>query len=254
MARRRRRYVNTASFYQSNSKEEWDYLLKPINYHYHFGFPGISENIFENSIYQNVFPFIADNSRILDCGCGWGAPAEMLVTHKKCKVTSVTNSLMQVKFIQDNFKNIKVKYKDLNVFKPFNRYDCAMFIESFSHVINQQKLLKNISLVTDNILFIAHLDRSPKGFFQKDWLMTFESVPNLIKKLKNVGYTVQFIKDLGTDYIIPTYSYWLSRVENINNVKGQLLELKNLCQASLSNPQATAEYSGLFIIYASKNL
>ena len=171
--------MNTAHFYQSNSKEEWDYLLKPINYHYHFGFPGISENIFENSIYQNVFPFIANNSYVLDCGCGWGSPAQMLITHKKCKVTSITNSMMQIDFIKKNYKNIKVKNKDLNNFKPIKRYDCALFVESFSHVIEQQKLLKYLSLITENILFIAHLDRSPNGFFQEDWLMTFESIPNL---------------------------------------------------------------------------
>ena len=246
--------MNTAYFYQSNSKEEWDYLLKPINYHYHFGFPGVSKNIFENSIYQNVFPFIANDSNILDCGCGWGSPAQMLITYKKCKVTSVTNSMMQIDFIQKNYKKIKVKNKDLNNFKPIKRYDCALFIESFSHVIEQQKLLKHLSLVTENILFIAHLDRSPNGFFQEDWLMTFESIPNLTKKLKNVGYKIQYIEDLGTDHIIPTYSYWLSRVKDINPKGGQLLTLKNLCETNLADPQTAAKNSGLFIIYASKNL
>ena len=27
----------TKNLYESNTQEEWDYLLGPVNYHYHFG-------------------------------------------------------------------------------------------------------------------------------------------------------------------------------------------------------------------------
>ena len=67
---------STEQLYESNIQEQWDGM--PVNHHYHFGIKGRQAIFFENAIYQNVFPFIKYNSRVLDGGCSWGGPAEML--------------------------------------------------------------------------------------------------------------------------------------------------------------------------------
>ena len=108
--------MNTSEFYQNNTQQDWDTLLKPINYHYHFGFPGNTDNIFANSVYENLFPFIKDNSKVLDCGCGWGGPSKLLMEEKNCDVTCVTNSSLQSKFLKEkNFNEKKVQMTSFNV-------------------------------------------------------------------------------------------------------------------------------------------
>ena len=258
----------TKNLYESNTQEEWDYLLGPVNYHYHFGFPGGSSNIFENAIHQNVFPFIANNSRVLDCGCGWGAPAEMLVEQKKCKVTCVTNSSSQIKFIKKQRKNIQVIEKDLNLFKPIKRYDTVLFYESLSHIENQKELLKNISLITDNILLIDHISYPVKqsgrfinnhlnyypSEFDPSWYMHFQNINNTCKKLKDLNFKIQYCKDLGTSHILPTYKYWKSRLKNMKRKTGQLALLENDMDLMIQNIKIAMKETGLVLIYASKNL
>jgi cyclopropane fatty-acyl-phospholipid synthase-like methyltransferase len=256
----------TKNLYESNTQEEWDYLLGPVNYHYHFGFPGESSNIFENAIHQNVFPFIANNSRVLDCGCGWGAPAEMLVEQKKCKVTSVTNSFSQFKFLKEKRKNIKVINTDLNLFKPSKNYDVALFYESLSHIEEQVNLLKAISNVTDNILIIDHTDKNKKhskdfhgnnpypSYFYKEWHMHFQTIETTCKKLTDLNFTIQYCEDLGINHIIPTSLYWKSRLINMNTSYGQIKLLNIDVNFMLENFKAASEETGLVLIYASKNL
>lgn len=240
--------------YESNSPVEWDQFLGPVNYHYHFGFPGDSLNIFENAIRQNVFPFIADKSRVLDCGCGWGAPAKMLQKEKKCKVTCVTNSCDQVSFIKARQKGLNVIKADLNNFKPLKRYDVALFYESLSHVANQKKLLENIALIADNILLIDHTDKRNASCFHEHWHMDFQSIPVMQQKLIDAGYKIQYCTDLGSKHIVPTSLYWKSRLDLIKPIGGQLAMLQMNVEAMLADPEQAAKESGLALIYASKNL
>ena len=146
----------------------------------------------------------------------------MLVEQKKCKVTSVTNSFNQFKFLKEKRKNLKVINTDLNLFKPSKNYDIALFYESLSHIENQKELLKNISLITDNILLIDHISYPVKqsgrfinnhlnyypSEFDPSWYMHFQNINNTCKKLKDLNFKIQYCKDLGTSHILPTYKYW----------------------------------------------
>tara|TARA_R100000781_G_scaffold98933_1_gene62511 strand:- start:474 stop:1235 length:762 start_codon:yes stop_codon:yes gene_type:complete len=244
----------TKNLYECNTQKEWDYLLGPVNYHFHAGFPGRSSNIFENAIHQNVFPFIANNSSVLDCGCGWGAPAEMLVEQKKCKVTCVTNSSSQIKFIKKQRKNIQVIEKDLNLFKPIKKYDTVLFYESLCHVENQKELLKNISLITDNILLIDYICYLEPFNFDLSWHMHIQNIDNTCKKLKDLNFKIQYCKDLGKSYLLPSYEYWKSRLKNMKNKTGHIALLENDLNRVIQNIEAAKKETGLVLIYASKNL
>ena len=50
--------------------------------------------------------------------------------------------------------------------------------------------------------------------------------------------------------MLPSYTYWNSRLNIIRPVSGQLLELQKMSKQVLEYPDMTAESVGLFIIYA----
>ena len=238
--------MNTLELYQNNSLEDWKQLLQPIGYHYHHGFPGESDNIFKNSLYSNVYPFIPNNTSVLDCGCGWGGTLKMLQEDKQCDVIGVTNNDQQFNFIKNN-----VIKADLNYYFPNRSFDTALLVESFSHIKNQNLLLKHLSLTCKNIVLITHLSRLSSPVFDEEWLMYCNTIPNMLKQLDSVGYKLKYFKDLGTDHIIPSFKYWKSKLDIIKPSNGQLALLVKLCE---QDPVEFAKISGLFLIHAETSL
>ena len=235
--------MNAKEFYQNNTQQDWDILLKPVDYHYHIGFPGKTDNIFKNAIYENLFPFIKDGSKVLDCGCGWGGAAKMLMEEKGCDVTCVTNSEIQVNFLKE--RQYKVIEKDLSYFIPEEQFDTAFLYESFCHVQHQRLLLKNLSLTCKELVFIAHLPEDNDAHTWDDWASQFVPIPILIQYLFDVGYKLKYIKHLDNILIQPTLDYWKSKLDIIKPTYGQLKTLEELCDAG-----QTVNYA-LYVIHAS---
>ena len=96
---------------------------------------------------------------------------------------------------------------------------------------------------------MVHVSRKDPFYF-KEWEMYFNTLENFIKKLNRQGFQTIFCKDLKSDYLLPSYTYWNSRLNIIRPVSGQLLELQKMSKQVLEYPDMTAESVGLFIIYA----
>ena len=223
--------MDAKELYQNNTQQDWDILLKPIDYNYHFGFPGKTDNIFKNAVYENLFPFIKDGSKVLDCGCGWGGPAKMLMEEKGCDVTCVTNSEIQVNFLKE--RQYKVIEKDLSYFIPKEQFDVAFLYESFCHVRHKQLLLKNLSLACKEIVIIAHLSEDSNTFSWDHWSARFLSTPTLINYLYNVGYKLKSFKHLDNLLQQSTIDYWKSKLDIIKPTYGQLKTLEELADEGL---------------------
>ena len=83
-----------------------------------------------NTIIKKMNP--EKNKTILDIGCGWGKIANYVSEETKCKVTGITISKEQVKFIKDNLKNVNVieqDYRDVS-----EKFDYIYSIGMFEHV------------------------------------------------------------------------------------------------------------------------
>ena len=63
---------NNGTFYTDNPLSVWQSVLGP-SMHYHVG---------GNQAVRNLYPYIDNNSKILDIGCGWGGPARLLTNEK----------------------------------------------------------------------------------------------------------------------------------------------------------------------------
>ena len=128
--------MNIDNFYSENSIDDWKLILGE-NLHYHAGSQS-DKDIFEQAV-KNLFCYIPKKSKILDCGCGWGGPAKLLINELECDVTGVTISEQQQKFI-DQFV---VYHADLNQYIPHEYYDIALFVESFCHLKQPEQVLHN---------------------------------------------------------------------------------------------------------------
>ena len=110
-------------FYDDTSPEVWKKVIgKDLHYHVGWG----EGDIFYNSV-EYLYQFIDKNSKILDCGCGWGGPAKALLQDLNCDITGVTVSKVQYDYIEKNVP-IDAIHADLHNYHPTDTFDICLFI------------------------------------------------------------------------------------------------------------------------------
>lgn len=107
---------------------------------------------------------IKDGQNILDLGCGWGS-FSLYVAEKypNVRVTSVSNSIDQISYIQNEaknrgFKNIKAIKMDVNNLELDHKFDRIISIEMFEHLRNYKLILNSLnSLLKDDGRLFIHI-------------------------------------------------------------------------------------------------
>jgi cyclopropane-fatty-acyl-phospholipid synthase len=105
---------------------------------------------------------LQDGMHVLELGCGWGALSLWMAKHyPKSKITAVSNSASQRRFIQSKMDirgidNLNIITADMNDFSIDRQFDRVVSVEMFEHMRNWPRLLENISrwLKPDGKLFI----------------------------------------------------------------------------------------------------
>lgn len=124
-----------------------------------------------------------DGQSILELGCGWGSlTLYMAEKLPKAKITAVSNSSTQKKFIDEeakkrNLKNIQVITADMNEFKIRKTFDRVVSIEMFEHMRNYEELFSRVHswLKKDGKLFIHIFSHKSLAYFfeekdETDWM------------------------------------------------------------------------------------
>ena len=128
---------------------------------------------------------IRDGMEVLDLGCGWGSLSGYIKDKfPGCRVTSVSNSALQRRFIehrrdQRGISNWDVLTDDANRFAADDRFrarfDRIVSIEMFEHMKNYRALLAGLSrmLRDDGRLFVHIFTHREIGYHFKrsdDWI------------------------------------------------------------------------------------
>ena len=93
---------------------------------------------------------IVDGQDVLELGCGWGSLTfYMAQNFPNSKITAVSNSNDQIKFIEKKCKKLRLKNietinVDMNDFAIDKEFDRVVSIEMFEHMRNYDELLKRI--------------------------------------------------------------------------------------------------------------
>jgi ubiquinone/menaquinone biosynthesis C-methylase UbiE len=215
--------------------------------HYHFGIAKDGEDPFEYAV-KVMYKFISPKSKILDCGCGWGAPARLLMRDLNCEVEGVTISKQQYNYIKD----FKVYLKNLHTFIPNKKYDTALFLESYTHLTEPKKIIKNFSDNIDSILIKDFA--SPENYMVPDWGMSIRNKKTYYDEIENDGkYTIQYYKEYK-NVLYPSVEYWYKRIRQLprKEIRGQIKQLNNLCKEAIIMKHEEFTINGVFI-YATKN-
>lgn len=215
-------------FYSYHDTKLWETVLGE-KMHYHYAVHSNVNDPFDQAIID-LFPFIKNNSKVLDCGCGWGGPGKLIQKELDCEVTGVTISKSQYEYIQD----FKVMHEDLETFTPDKKYDIAIFIESYTHVFKSSDMLKRFYDNVDSILIKDFVSDYWKGM--PDWAMQVRPKHIFIQELKDAGYQVKEYYEIE-NFFQPSINIWMKNIMKLESscITGQLKLLFDLCHTHKYN-------------------
>lgn len=220
--------MNTSQFYTENSLDAWQQVLGP-KMHYHLGSKS-DVNIFDQAI-RNLYSYIPQHSKILDCGCGWGAVGNLLQIELNATVTGITNSEQQHEYIT----SFPTHLIDIHDFMPEQQYDIALFIESFCHFNQPELVLNNLRPHTNKIIikdYIWHED-----WYNDIWHMQFRTPDSYAKLIQDAGYTITTIEQDKTIEVFKSSLYWYNNILQLpaSEIRGQIEALFLLTGAVINN-------------------
>lgn len=217
-------------FYSENRTEDWLTVLGEKR-HYHFGLShGLQpkEDFMDHAV-RALFPLIPEGSHIIDCGCGWGGPASLLIRERKCHVTGITASVAQQQFLAVHHPEIRAVCADLNNHESYRKSNIALFKESFTHIDNPGKMLSALSHHVDAIVMSDYFSCG-HYFHNAEWNMHFRKADNIVHLLHEAGFTLKHFEDISqVDDIIRSARFWLEGISRLSpeKVTGHLQLLKN---------------------------
>lgn len=235
--------LNLEKFYSENSTDTWKKVLGD-SMHYHSALSNDEGYHPMEYAIMEMYKHIPKSSKILDCGCGWGAPARQLKRDLGCNVTGVTISKSQYDYIKD----FPVILSDLHDVKLEEKYDIALFVESYCHLENPVEVLKKIRPFVNKIIIRDYLNL--QGNFVKydtRWKMTIPNKAKYLQDLKRSGFEMTSF-DMREHNYQPESVIWLNNIMTLNEkeITGQIKLLYESCLQSLRS-QGPENSSGIGI-------
>ena len=207
--------MNLDQFYSENSIDAWETVLGP-GMHYHYRGEDVLEEILE---------FIAPNSKILDCGCGWGGTGRFLV-ERGHNVTGVTVSKAQAEYITD----FPVIHEDLHNFVPQETYDVGIMVECYFHLENPRKVFDNLVPHVRHLIIVDVT--CPDKVNIPEFSIDIGPKEYIFGNLWKVGYVVQKYRERANFYQ-KTREQWKENLAKLpaDKITGHLEMLNYMCHS-----------------------
>ena len=133
----------------------------------------------------------------------------MVRSDLKCDVTCITPSIQQTVHCQNmGFGVLNSKAEDVNLFE---NYDVCMAIESFSHIREKYKFLKNVYDNCDKLVMLVNCS----CVYQVNELFSMEIyTPEMLKEVvESTGWIIQEFKNTRTDN--KSNYYWSNNMNDV---------------------------------------
>lgn len=216
----------------------WKYILGN-DIHYHFGVQTTDNDKIDelgmNRIHQ-FYPFIDNNSNILEIGCGWGAVLNQLKNEKNCYVSGITISKKQFEYCTKE-KKLNVIYANIEEISLFKHYDYICMVEVLCHIKDKKGLFSKLALNTNKLLLSVivcsnKIYKNSKGYGG----LTFVTKNELFGILKETGWDIIWCNSCMKDSK-KTIEIWKTNIQNNNNFLKyeQINDLYNTCTTALAN-------------------
>jgi cyclopropane fatty-acyl-phospholipid synthase-like methyltransferase len=229
-------------FYSCDSIGLWKTVLGE-DLHYSFGDFEKTQDIDEgmkNTI-RYFYPFIEEKSNILDLGCGWGTPAQMLQTEKLCEVTGYTISEAQHEYCKQ--RGLNVQLGDIEKEEILQEYDYVVMFESLGHIVDVQKLFSKIHTIAAKLIIQVNCD-SETGQQGRGTVfgesMKLRTASEIKQALESTGWRVDLIDTTRRMHALPTFKFWGDNIKKAEamgyKIEGQITVLRNMIDSFYNNP------------------
>ncbi|MCA9688265.1 MAG: class I SAM-dependent methyltransferase [Myxococcales bacterium] len=246
-----------AAFYDPPDLAPWRAVLGPT-LHYHFGLfesqgEAPADDAYEEAqrhAVRTLFPHIPAGARVYDMGCGWGAPAQLLIRERGCQVLGLTLSPGQRRHCAE--LGVPTRRGDMEDTLPPGRFDCALLLESLSHVRDKARLFEVLRLFTPRLVMRAHCqDGAPPS---RRFAETMHMIPSsqLRRLLEERGWKIVHWQDRRAQSM-PTIAVWRRRLRSIPKSSDRHLEEFRRWAARVARvPQAWAEQNPLIEVVCTR--
>ena len=107
---------------------------------------------------------------------------------------------------------------DLCNYIPKDKFDVAIFVESYCHLSNAGKVLYNISESTDKIIFREYHLKSnqyPKSYVDR-WFMNIYRKEELVSLMEQLDFKLTHQEEHYDYALEPTLDLWLKNLKNVD--------------------------------------
>jgi hypothetical protein len=242
------------AFYGGDIKT-WQAVLGP-ELHYHAGLfdsPGLeaSDAAMEAALRRGVaelYPFIPEGSRLYDVGCGWGGPLAMFIRDLGCRSLGLTISRNQFQYIAG--LGLPVRWGDAERTLPPGHFDCAVLLESLSHIRDKARLLRVLRVFADRLVMRVNCQDASPASSAFGGTMHMVSSARLRELVEGAGWTIRHWRDRRRE-AVPSVAVWHRRLQAVPVGEDRHLEtLRAWCERVMSAPEAWAENNPLIEVAA----
>ncbi len=207
------------AFYSKNDISLWKQVIG-ADLHYHFGDFSKTDDSSEalKTTVRNFYEIIPSGARVLDAGCGWGAPASLLAKEHGCHVTGVTASAAQANYCRGN--GLNVLHADLEEYVPDTEFDTVLFLESFEHIAAKATLLNRLQKTCRQVIISSNAWADGSAMYRPTFgLSSHVSTPaELCALLQHCGYEVLKIRDRRPQSL-KTLFHWKANFDRLRDVE-----------------------------------
>jgi hypothetical protein len=246
--------IDLDAFYGGDVKT-WRSVLGP-EMHYHAGLfdtPELdaSDAAMDEALRRAVvelYPFIPAGGRIYDVGCGWGGPLAMWIRGLGCRSLGLTISRTQFRYVAG--LGLPVRWGDAEQTLPPGHFDCAILLESLSHIRDKDRLLRVLRVFADRLVMRVNCqDGSPPGS-AFGGTMHMVSSGRLRELLEGAGWRIRHWRDRRRE-ALPSVAVWHRRLRSVPVGEDSHLEtLRAWCERVMTAPEAWAEHNPLIEVVA----
>jgi hypothetical protein len=202
----------------------WRHVLGP-GLHYHHGLfdaalaPDMAAAL--DRAVTELYPFMPAGGRVYDIGCGWGGPLAMWIRDLRCPSLGLTISRAQYRYAAS--LGLPVRWGDAEQTLPPGRFDCAVLLESFEHIIAKQRLLQVLRMFAGRLVMRVNCqDQSPPSAAFAGTMHMISSAA-LRDVLESAGWRITHWRDRRAE-AMPSVAWWHERAARPDLVRDTHLD------------------------------